>query len=61
MKLWFTFKCSIAIEGEDIDEIRRKWENVSLFSKEAEEEYDAEYESLVSVEDEDFEEYTDEF
>lgn len=61
MKLRFTFRCSITIEGEDIDEIRRKWENVSLFSKEAEEEYGAEYVNLVSVEDEDFEEYTDEF
>lgn len=56
-----SFRANVTITGDTIDEIRRKWESLELFSDEALNECGAEFVEVVSVEDENFEDLIDEF
>lgn len=56
-----SFRANVTITGDTIDEIRRKWESLELFSDKAFNECGAEFVEVVSVENEDFEDLTDKF
>ena len=61
MEVRITFRSEIFLEGKDMKEIVSKWEDMELFSKEANEAYASEIE-VVSVEDaETYDDLMDEF
>lgn len=60
MELRIKFSASILVKGKDINEIRQKWEDVELFSKEAKKHF-AEFDEVLLVDDEDFNDVTSEF
>lgn len=61
MEVRITFRSEIFLEGKDMKEIVEKWEDMELFSKEANEAYACEVE-VVSVEDaETYDDLMDEF
>ena len=61
MEVRSTFRSEIFLEGKDMKEIVSKWEDMELFSKEANEAYASEIE-VVSVEDaETYDDLMDEF
>lgn len=51
MEARITFRSEVFIKGNNLDEIRDKWEELPLFSAEALEEAHADYIELISVED----------
>lgn len=53
MEVRFKFSADIYIEGESMKEIREKFENMQLFSQEAQEKCSAEFSELLLVEDAD--------
>lgn len=58
MQVRVTFKSEVYIEGENLDEIREKWEEMNLHTEESK----AEFVELEKVEDaEDYSDLTDEF
>ena len=61
MELRIKFSADVLISGEDINEIREKWESMPLFSEEAEEKYSADFCEVLLVDDEDFNDLTHEF
>ena len=61
MEVRITFRSEIFIDGKDMKEIVEKWEDMELFSKEANEAYASEIE-VVSVENaETYDDLMDEF
>lgn len=46
-----TFRAEVYIKGDNLDEIKEKWEELPLFSADALEKSSAEFVELVSVED----------
>jgi len=60
MELRIKFSASILVKGKNINEIRSKWEDVELFSEEAKQHY-AEFDEVLLVDDEDFNDLTSEF
>lgn len=50
MELRITFRSEVYIKGDNLEEIREKWDGLPLFSPEAKD-CEAEYVELVSVED----------
>jgi hypothetical protein len=61
MELRIKFSAEVVISGDNIDEIRSKWENMPLFSEEADEKYGADFCEVLLVDDEDFNDLTHEF
>ena len=61
MELRIKFSAEVLISGDNINEIRSKWEEIPLFSEEAEEKYGADFCEVLLVDDEDFNDLTHEF
>ena len=60
-KVRIKFSADLIIEGENMEEVREKWENMPLFSKEAEE-CGVEYSETLLIEDADtYQDLTDVF
>lgn len=53
MEVTIIFEAQVTIKGENIREIREKWEDMELFADEAKE-CDAEYRDTIAVEDENY-------
>ena len=51
MEVRITFRSEVVIKGRNMEEIRDKWEEMPLFTDEAEKEHSAEFIEIVSVED----------
>ena len=51
MEARIKFSADIYIEGDNLEEIREKFENMQLFSQEAHEDCGAEFSELLLVED----------
>jgi hypothetical protein len=51
MEVRITFRSEVYIKGDTLEEIKKKWLDLPLYSGEALEETYAEYVDLVSVED----------
>jgi len=60
MELRIKFSSEIVISGDNINEIRQKWESMPLFSEEAEDN-GAEFCEVLLVDDEDYNDLTSEF
>ena len=57
-----TFRSEVYVYGDDLDEIREKWENLPIFSVDALEKHYADVVEVVSVEDANtFDDLTDKF
>lgn len=62
MVVRITFRSEVYIEGDSLDEIREKWEELPIFSVDALEYNDADVIELVSAEDANtFDDLTDKF
>jgi len=60
MELRIKFSAEVIISGDSISEIRSEWETMPLFSKEAMKHY-AEFDEVLLVDDEDYNDLTSEF
>jgi hypothetical protein len=60
MEVRITFRSELFIQGDSLEEVRSKWENMELFSEEANAAGACEIE-LVSVEDENYNDIMSEF
>ena len=53
MRAVISFKSDISLEGKDLIEIMRKFENIQLYDKDSVEKYGLGFVEVVSIEDED--------
>lgn len=52
MKVRITFRSEVYLEGDNLDDIRKEWENLDLYSEDALK-HSADFVELVSADDED--------
>lgn len=50
MEVRITFRSEVYIEGDNLEEIRNKWEDLDLYSQEAKEKAHIDFVELVSAE-----------
>jgi len=53
MRAVISFSSDISLEGKDLIEIMRKFENIQLYDKDSVEKYGLSFVEVVSIEDED--------
>ena len=53
MRAVISFRSDISLEGKDLIEIMRKFENIQLYDKDSVEKYGLSFVEVVSIEDED--------
>lgn len=59
MEVRITFRSEVYIEGDNLEEIRNKWEDLNLYSQEAKEKAHIDFVELVSAERVDDDSYDD--
>ena len=59
MEVRITFRSEVYIEGDNLEEIRNKWEDLNLYSQEAKEKASIDFVELVSAERVDDDSYDD--